>query len=148
MKQKHDYDSIQPEDLCSGHCLWCETNYFAETPAKAKKNVLMVYPVYQWLIHKNYTEKASEEKQSEYFRFVEEQCLKKFMPEYEMLRYKFFQSHSYHHDLVFEVPDDPGRIYKNKRLRAFLDEYDENTQRDIYELWCMIEKRLYRVLYE
>ena len=147
MKQKHDYDSIRHEDLCPGYCLWCETNYFAESPAKIKKSAFMVYPVYQWLIHKNHTEKASYEKQVEYFQFVEKHFMKKFVPEFEMLQNQFFQSHPYHQDLVFEVPDDPGRIYKNTRLRTYLDQFDENTQRHIYEVWCMIEKGLYRILY-
>ncbi len=65
-----------------------------------------------------------------------------------MLRYQFFQSHPFYQDMVFEVPDDPGRIYKNKRLSAFLDQFDENTQRDIYEVWSKIEKELYMIFYE
>ncbi len=77
MRQKRDYDLIEAIDMCPGYCLWCETDYFAESPAKAKKNEFIVCPVYQWLIHKNHTEKASNEKQIEYFRFVEEHHVKK-----------------------------------------------------------------------
>jgi len=148
MSLKHDYDLLEAKDFCPGYCLWCQTDYFAKSPVTAKKNEFMVYPVYQWLIHKNYTENTTEEKQTEYFQFVEEKFMGKLTQEYEMLRYQFFQSHPYQQDMVFEVPDDPGKIYKNKRLRAFLDLFDENTQRDVYEVWCKIEKKLYKILYE
>ncbi len=148
MKHKHDYNSIEITDMCPGHCLWCETDFFAASPGKVKMHVYRVYPVYQWLIHKNYADNATEDMQHDNFRFVEDKFMDKFIPEYEMLRFKFFQCHPYQQDMVFEVPDDPGRIYKNKSLRAYLDQYDENTQRDIYEIWCNIEAKLYKIFYD
>ncbi|HMG16240.1 MAG TPA: hypothetical protein VK590_12370 [Saprospiraceae bacterium] len=132
---------------CPGYCIWCETDYYAESPRKPKRNDYMVYPVHQWLIHKEYTEKTSEEMQYVYFSFVEEQFMNKLVSEYEMLRFRFFNSHPYQQSMIFEVLDDLGRIYKNKKLRAYLDEFDENTQRDVYELWCKIEDYLYRIFY-